>query len=334
MSNKEGKFKALKAPFIYFGGKKAVAHIIWERLGDPINYVEPFMGSLAVPLGRPHEAKTETFNDIDGFLCNAWRAIQNEPLEVAKICSSPVFESDLTAKHVYLVERRDELTSRLEADPDYYDVKLAGYWIWGICCWIGSGFCSGKGPWKVVDGRLLKVGNGRLKRQLPHLGNRGQGVNRQLPHLGNRGRGVNKSTAALMDWMEDLSDRLISARIACGDWKRVMGSSVTEKIGLTGIFLDPPYGHLERTKDVYALDNDVASEVLEWCIANGNNPKLRICLAGYEGEHNTLEELGWEKVVWRANGGYGNQQADGKARENAKRECLWFSPHCLKPIST
>ena len=45
----------LKAPFPWFGGKRRVAHIVWDRFGCVPNYVEPFAGSLAVLLGRPHE---------------------------------------------------------------------------------------------------------------------------------------------------------------------------------------------------------------------------------------------------------------------------------------
>ena len=32
----------------------------------------------------------------------------------------------------------------------------------------------------------------------------------------------------------------------------------------------------------------------------------------------------------KANGGYGSQ-SNGRGRENAGRETIWFSPHCLKP---
>jgi hypothetical protein len=39
---------------------------------------------------------------------------------------------------------------------------------------------------------------------------------------------------------------------------------------------------------------------------------------------------GWECVAWKAAGGYKGQAKDGD-NANAKRERLWFSPHCLKP---
>lgn len=45
---------ALKAPFPWFGGKSKVAGLVWERFGEVENYVEPFFGSGAVLLGRPH----------------------------------------------------------------------------------------------------------------------------------------------------------------------------------------------------------------------------------------------------------------------------------------
>ena len=41
---------ALHPPFPYFGGKWRAAGRIWEALGDPSGYVEPFAGSAAVLL--------------------------------------------------------------------------------------------------------------------------------------------------------------------------------------------------------------------------------------------------------------------------------------------
>ena len=36
--------------------------------------------------------------------------------------------------------------------------------------------------------------------------------------------------------------------------------------------------------------------------------------------------------AWKARGGYGSQ-SDGRGRENAARERIWFSPGCLKAPS-
>ena len=174
----------MKAPFPYFGGKSAVAPEVWQRLGNVANYVEPFLGSGAMLLNRPHEPGIETVNDADGLLANFWRAVQAAPDEVAHHADWPVNENDLHARHAWLVGRKESLQAALEGAPDYYDAKTAGWWLWGICIWIGSGWCSGQGPWGVVDGQLV------------HLGDAGQGINRQRVHLGG-GRGINRKLVHL-----------------------------------------------------------------------------------------------------------------------------------------
>ena len=139
----------LKAPFPWFGGKSRVSDLVWSRFGDVPNYVEPFAGSLAVFLGRPHAHKISTVNDLDGFVANFWRALAADPEGVAEHADWPVNEVDLVARHVWLVNQKTAFTERLQADHDYYDVKVAGYWVWGICSWIGCGWCSGEGPWNT-----------------------------------------------------------------------------------------------------------------------------------------------------------------------------------------
>ncbi len=303
----------LKAPFPYFGGKARAAQLVWDRFGDVSNYVEPFFGSGAVLLGRPHPPNTETINDLDCMVANLWRALKNDPDAVAYHADNPVNEADQHARHLWLVSQ-EEFRERMKVDPDFYDVKIAGWWLWGQCIWIGSGWCSV---------------------QLPHLGNAGTGVNRQLPHLGSAGTGVSwlsdptSGTRAqdLLAYMRELANRLRLVRVCCGDWSRVLGPSVTFKHGITGILLDPPYADTaERTSSLYASDsNVVAHAVREWAIANGDNPMLRIALCGYEGEHVMPDT--WETVEWKARGGYGSQ---GDSNENAARERIWFSPACLK----
>ncbi len=328
MSGLAQKTAPIKAPFPWFGGKSRVAHLVWERFADVPNYVEPFAGSLAVLLGRPHKPRTETVNDLDGFVANFWRAVQHDPEALAEVADHPVNENDLHARHAWLVNNCGDLRAKLEGHPDYYDVKVAGWWVWGLCCWIGSGFGTRQGPWVLDDGRLIDV------RQLPHLGDEGRGVNRQLPHLGNAGRGVNlqlphlgnAGRGRLYPWFVELADRLNRVRVASGDWTRVCGPCVTHKHGLTGVFLDPPYS-VEDRSGVYAQEDfSVAHDVREWAIENGDDPLMRIALCGYNGEH--AMPGGWSEVAWKAHGGYGSQ-SDGRGRENAGRERIWFSPHCI-----
>ena len=353
----------MKAPFPWFGGKSRVADVVWQHFGDVPNYVEPFAGSLAVLLGRPHQARIETVNDKDGFVSNFWRAVSIRPDEVAYHADWPVNESDLTARHLWLVQRREDLTRRLEADPGYYDAKVAGYWVWGLCCWIGTGWCSGDGPW-VNEGGLLtkrsdtdedgvtrKIPNlttwGGMPEastdQLPHVSNAGQGVNatgvrRQLPHVGDGGRGVNRKLPhvggevnPLLVMFCQLQERLRYVRVCCGDWARILTAAPTTRLGLTGVFLDPPYASEDR-EDCYVEESyTVAHDVRAWALEHGDDPDMRIALCGYDGEHNTLEDRGWSKHHWSAHGGYANTGSKGNA--NRHREVIWFSPHCVKPAA-
>jgi hypothetical protein len=300
------------------------------------NYVEPFAGSLAVLLSRPHPFDgPETVNDKDGMIANFWRAVGADPDAVARWSDWPVNENDQHARHAWLVGQKDTLTARLEGDPDFYDAQIAGWWVWGIGCWIGSGWCSGEGPWQVQDRQLVHVGDAGqgVHRQLVHVGDAGRGVHRKRVHVGNAGQGVHRKrvhvgNAGQGEWMRALSERLRRVRVCCGDWARVTGPSVTTKHGLTAVLLDPPYAdEADRTVNLYAEDSgSVAHDVRAWAIANGNDPLMRIALCGYEGEHAMPDD--WAVVAWKTTGGYGSQ-GDGRGRENASRERLWFSPHCL-----
>lgn len=357
----------MTAPFPYFGGKRKIAPVVWGLLGaDVANYVEPFFGSGAVLLARPGwdpgARWIETVNDKDGLVCNFWRAVQADPEAVAQWADWPSNENDLHARHVWLRERTGDLSRRLEGDPDFCDAKIAGWWVWGMSQWIGGGWCTanGKGPWAVTeeDGvrRLERVGDG-VERQLVHLGNAGHGVSRKLVHLGNAGQGVSRQLVhlgdagqgvcdyetagigneGLLNWMVALAERLRRVRVCSGDWSRVCGTTPTVKLGTTGVFLDPPYGTAAaRVEGIYGEDSlDVAGDVLNWCAERGDDPRLRVVLCGYRGEHDRLEELGWSAIPWKAHGGYGSQ-GTGKTngRANAEREVLWASPHCLKDRCT
>lgn len=302
----------LTAPFPWFGGKSRAAALIWDRLGDTPNYVEPFAGSLAVLLGRPHEPQIETVNDLDCYVVNFWRAVTADPAAVARYASWPVTEADQNARHQWLVDRA-EFRERVNIDPEYFDAKVAGWWAWGLNVYIGDGWCDAR-FWRDGD-----AGTG-VNRQLPHLGDAGKGVNRKLPNLTTFVE--MKPVEGLAAWMDALSARLRRVRVCCGDWTRVLTPSVTTKHGLTAVLLDPPYQ--ASVNQNYAVSSgDIAAEVATWAIEHGDDPLLRIALCGYEGDYQM--PASWECEHGRARKGY---QRDADA---AKKERVWFSPHCLRP---
>ena len=283
------------------GGKSSIAHEVWARFGDVPNYVEPFFGGGAVLLARPHAPGVETVNDLNGWLCNFWRAVQADPDAVGAYASDPVNELDLHARGDWLFYRPGvdvEFIERLRGDPAFYDAQSAGWWVWGQCAWIGD--------------------------------NWGRRECRKRPHLG-AGQGVMDTSrrAAITQYMRQLCERMCRVRVCCGDWSRVMGETPTIHMGMTGVFLDPPYGVADRD-GVYGEheSRDVAADVLAWCIEHGCDPLLRIALCGYEGEHNELEARGWMVHAWKTRGGYGSQSAAGN--NNGSRERIWFSPNCIQ----
>lgn len=340
----------LRAPFPWFGGKRRVARLVWEAFGDIPNYIEPFFGSGAVLLSRPGgPGKIETINDADRFVANFWRAVAAAPLEVAHHADWPVNEADLHARHLWLVNQ-EEFRERMHKEADYFDARIAGWWVWGICQWIGGGWCvepkNRKPPQLDGIGKGLHSNAGHQKR--PHLAGMDRGVHQRaayspgrrpaissagggvhMPSLGND-RGINGVSAPpAAEWFLQLQARLRRVRVACGDWKRVLGPSVLGKgknVGgrrPCGVFLDPPYSHDLRCPHLYAEEGkSISAEVRAWALEHGDDPDLRIVLCGYEGEHEMPDA--WRVVEWQAARGYASE-----ANENRKKERLWLSPHCL-----
>lgn len=347
----------IKAPFPYFGGKGPVSSFIWERLGDVSHYLEPFFGSGAVLLNRPaeHRRRCETVCEKDGLVANAWRAMQFDPEGVAKVCDWPVLHVDLSASKKLLIERRDQLVEQLVQDEKWYDIELAGYWIWAASCWIGRGMTrptqrpnvahAGTGvcrtPRIATDEGINQIG------QRPDLtGEVGISNICQRPCLNEKGVSavflredleVHDLSAPfnhkIYTWFRQLSERLRYVRVVCGDWSRICGGDWQDGMGVCGIFFDPPYSlEAQRDNNIYDQeDGEVAHRVREWCKERGSRKSHRIILAGYEGEHEGLEGLGWTVYAWKTGGGYSGITNKNKVDKglNRFRERLWCSPFCI-----
>jgi len=359
---------------------------VWSRFGDVDNYVEPFMGSLAVLLRRPaghfaNRYRVETANDLNHYIVNFWRAVAADPDEVGRYADNPVTEADLCARHTWLVRSREaaEFREKMRTDPHHHDAKIAGWWVWGACCWIAGAWCAthdsrgdtgavAGGRPQLADtydiGRGVNAGGG-LKQKRPDLNEAAVGVNAggglwvQRPQLLVANGVVSGGPAAvpqmsicdvrrawLVDWMRRLADRLRLVRTCYGHWSRVCDSdSTVTRLGLTGVFLDPPYpanrsdtGAKSRSASLYATDKGadldaLRDEVLDWCRRWGPERLVRVAVCCYEGDgYEPLVADGWTMEAWEASGGYANQRQAGKGKsENARRERILFSPHCLKP---
>lgn len=176
------------------------------------------------------------------------------------------------------------------SDLDAHDAHAAGVWLFVTCADIGRG-----------DGNLQRNGMPR----------------------GIKAHGFNEHRQA------DIVERIKRVEVLCGDWSRcvtnaALGGGLKPSVG---VFLDPPYG----AGNVPYEDNTgtVARDVWDWAVANGDNPRLRIVVAGYD-DGRTLPD-GWKTIERAEHGGYGNRQT--KTNENHKRERLWCSPHCVNANS-
>ena len=292
----------LKSPYPFFGGKSRVAEVIWSGLGPISNYVEPFAGSLAVLLANPQIPKIETVNDKDCFISNFWRAVSQNPDGVAQWADYPVHEADLHARHRWLVSSAtEEFREKMNTDPDYYDTKIAGWWVWGMGASIGNNWLQPKGL-------------------------------NASPLLSSAGGGIHGMTLPVLEWFKKLQERIKRVRVCCGDWSKVVTSSITYgskgigKKDITGVFLDPPYEPKARSK-VYREESNIFDEVVHWAISNGDNPRMRIVLCGYEDDHGIPNT--WRTYAWEASGGLASL-GDSQGSVNKSKERIWFSPHCLK----
>lgn len=287
----------LKSPFPYTGGKSKVAAEVWKRFGAVEHYIEPFAGSLAVLLARPHTPQRETANDLDCFIPNFFRSVQADPKAVAKWTWYPCNETDLHARHLWLVQQRASFTEKMKDDPHYYDPKIAGWWVWGISNWFGSAWCDA------------------------HPG-------QKRPHLTSSKQGIfGQELSGIQQWFTLLSDRLHNVRVLCGDWSRLVTPAVISG-PLTGVFLDPPYTQEAfRGDKLYAHDNQtVGHAVAKWAIDNASRT-VRVALCGYEGEYQMPAD--WEVFVWSAGDACGSG-VNTNNKTNRHKERIWFSPSCRR----
>jgi len=314
---------SLLSPFPYFGGKRTVVADVWRRLGSPSQYIEPFCGSAAVLLAAPQPAALEVVCDGSGFIANFWRSVKHQPAVVAEWADYPVSHIDLGARHVWLMAQRDRIGAEMQ-NPDWPgDAKVAGWWLWGQCCWIGSGWCDwfGKIPHAGNAGRGVQAIG-----QIPHVGDAGMGVQAigKIP-AANPGRGVQAATAdrgieglltscgrTAWAWLHRLAHRLERVRVVHGDWTRCLNNHFGGAD--TAVFLDPPYRAYER---LYGTASPVADAVEEWARSNGH---LRIALCGHRDDYKLP---GWDAVEWSR----GRLTYSGGSTTDS--ECIWYSPVCL-----
>jgi len=288
------KPKTLSPLSVYPGSKVKVVDIVWEKFGTVSRFVEPFVGSGAVWLSRPGDKLNgygEVINDRSGLIVNVWRALVHDPDTVATLVDWPGTTLDLESRQKAVHRGMEGLAEKLELDPSFYDAELAGWTIYGMCWAVHARSFMNDGHCKVGRPSATPSGAHALYRPPMH------------------------------EWFRILQERTKKAVILCDDWSKALKPALLHgsKTDVAAVFLDPPYGEDRRT-DLYQVDSkSVYLDVLEWALQNGGDKRLRICVAGYQGEHDVLQDNGWDVFSW----------SSAQGGESRHKERLWFSPYCL-----
>ena len=256
-------------------------------------------------LANPYSAKSEIVCDLNGFVSNFWRSIQNDPEKTAHYADWPTFHQDLTARHKWLVKWGNE-NIKLCEDPDFYDPKVAGWWCWGMSMWIGQTFCS----------LSEHVGDTR-----PHARS-GNGVMKQRVIEGE----AKDHSKRLRDWFIKLAKRFEKVVVLNRPWESAVTPAVlddTDKSSSStrAVFLDPPYLTDQRFKNLYQSDKQdkpdkSAQDSYDWAVSKGNDPDYKIAYCCGEGDFDIPQ--GWFTI---------NQKFMG-ARNTERNDIIMFSPSC------
>ena len=200
-ANKTGpKIKAI-AP--WFGGKRTLAPVIVEELGQHSAYWEPFCGSMAVLLAKP-ESSHEHVNDLHGDLVNLARVIQHPtagPKLYRRLRRAMMYEDILQDAHAYLDQPFEP--------ADQPDTERAYHYF--LASWIG---------------RNGVAGTHRCKQTF---------AVRWTPHGGAGGARLQSAVASIPVWRRRMRRVTILQRDAFD-----VIASIADVPGVA-IYVDPPY---------------------------------------------------------------------------------------------
>ena len=336
----------MHAPFTYAGGKRRIAPRVWREIGNVYTYLEPFAGSAAVLLGRPQNYVSdgqEVIGDLNGYIVNAYRCLQWAADETARYAWWPAIHADLTARHRWLVRwGRNGGLAKVRDDPEYHNPKVAGWWLWGISLYIGTGtWCAGaytpepayRDIIPLIDKRGSSGSGMSLRRQqmaddrvpISYYHGGGRGVDTRRNTVDSRALPPAQDPERWVEWFRRIRDRMAKVTVLNRPWESLLLSATIRgdfAPGPVGVFLDPPYATQSRAQSLYALDNgdEVAPAVWEWAQEYGVNPRFRIAICGMAGDFDPVPE-GWRTYEWTS-AGFSN-------RKERRPEVVLFSPHCL-----
>lgn len=283
----------------WYGGKGRLIAKILPYLPETKIYCEPFGGGVSILLNKP-PAMVEIYNDIDGYLVNLFRVMQDKTL----------FDAFMFRVSATLYCKEEFITAlntiqRKNAGEDIDAVDLA--WAFYVGCIQGF---SGVNPDKLTPGTWSRVFVSRRKMA--------RNVSGWINHI---------------DTLDLIYTRLSRVQIDNTDGIKCIQYWDTPD---TLFYLDPPYIiDTRKTKKQYykEMDNDVHCGLISALLSI----KGYAVISGYNHPmYRSFDAVGWKKIEWEtAVHAAGRTRTSGLQGTGAclakvpRTECLWISPRTV-----
>jgi DNA adenine methylase len=142
-----------RTPLTYYGGKQGLSRQIVPLIPDHRVYLEPFAGGAAILFAKPR-AERETLNDLDGTIMRFWRALRDQPEELAAaVAATPYGREEWRASRDHGVEDDVEAARRLLVEVDQSFSRSRRSWS-PPCLGDGRGRWQ-PGSWVNLPPKLL-----------------------------------------------------------------------------------------------------------------------------------------------------------------------------------
>ena len=340
---------------------------MFARIGKVGVWSEPCCGTAVMTLNNPFPAPREVICELNAFIANFYRSLVGDYEATAYWADWPTNHFDLTARHRWLLAQGPELRERMVADPDDFDAKIAGWWVWGQSSWIGHGWCDGaqfsdrrpqlaahhSGQGVNMQRKRLPVEDKRPK--VPDGGGSGVSAQRdRVPHVvdqiplcngGAQGVMIQRDLhgdgvldgSRLRPWFAAIAARLARVIILNRSWESALTDSVLQQTPSSpkpevGVFLDPPYRTTRR-------DGGKRSTGLYQGDAAGASDDVAAATYRWAVEHGERYRIAYcmhagdfavpDGWTVETMGFSGHRDAAKKAESV---DCIMFSPACAPPV--
>jgi hypothetical protein len=281
-----------------------------------------------------------------------------------------VNEADLHARHRWLVEVARPTAERVMKEPHFFDPKIAGWWVWGQCLWIGSGWCqrpewtgrgNGAAAPRGINNELIsgygRAGNGVEQKRRPQLtGDQGvmteYGKRPALSGTGGACIGVHRSSLKenhkkrpKMGSKEDGGRgcvEFVPRTEGLYDYMRALAERLRRVRVCCGDWkrvLTPSVTTYIGVCGVF-LDPPYDQDLRERCYSEDHNVSADVrewALANGDNPDMRIALCGYEGEhimpdTWECVPwkAHGGYSRTERGKANRSRERIWFSPHCLK----